>query len=534
MRTKLVMMVIALLSAMVCPDAVEAFPGPGGGPPRGAGPPGGGGPRVGGGGAPRLAPRAMSAPRPYFSASRPPASFHNPPAQLGRPQPSQFYRPSGGLKPTAGPYAQRPSGGTRPNISSPSLARARPAGLPGSGTIDRPGGIGGYRPEMAARGRPGAGPSARPGLGAHPGAGSRIRPGGDRPGAGQLGDFLGMAQPIQRPGGELAARPHRPGIGERPGQPGRIENGRPGLDNRPGRHAALGQRTNRVLNERPTWSNITADRITGINDHWHTAINRAGAARNRPVGGRWDRWGDGIRDHWRDFTRGYANGWFDRGWWDRHDSGACGWHYSYSDDYDRYDYSYWWTTSDWAYATRWLSWSSDSSTSSQPVYYDYDTGGNVTYQDNRVYIYGEQVASADEFAESAAALATVAPPANEEEAERTEWMPLGTFAFSASEKDTQPSRVIQLAVNKQGVIAGTLYNTQMEQAAAVQGQVDKATQRVAFRIGEDENTVFETGLYNLMQDEVPVLVHFGKDKVENYLLVRMELPKEVGAAKRPE
>lgn len=65
-----------------------------------------------------------------------------------------------------------------------------------------------------------------------------------------------------------------------------------------------------------------------------------------------------------------------------------------------------------------------------------------------------------------------------------------------------------------------------DQAIAVQGQVDKDTQRVAFRIGESEDIVVETGLFNLTQDETPVLVHFGSEKVENWLLVRLEQPDD--------
>jgi hypothetical protein len=38
-------------------------------------------------------------------------------------------------------------------------------------------------------------------------------------------------------------------------------------------------------------------------------------------------------------------------------------------------------------------------------------------------------------------------------------LPLGTFAVSSGVQDVDPTRVIQLAVNKQGVISGTLYNT---------------------------------------------------------------------------
>jgi len=40
--------------------------------------------------------------------------------------------------------------------------------------------------------------------------------------------------------------------------------------------------------------------------------------------------------------------------------------------------------------------------------------------------------------------------------------------------------------------------------------------------------VAETGLYNLTNDEVPVLVHFGADRVEDRTLVRLKQPEEQG------
>ena len=150
----------------------------------------------------------------------------------------------------------------------------------------------------------------------------------------------------------------------------------------------------------------------------------------------------------------------------------------------------------------------------------------MTYQNNVVYVGGQEVATAEEFAESAAVLATVPAPANEEAGTKAEWMALGTFAVSANEKDVNPTRILQLAVSKEGILSGTLYNRETDKAQSVQGQVDKETQRAAFRIGESEDVVVETGLYNLTQNEAPLLVHFGKEKIENYLLVRLEQPEE--------
>jgi hypothetical protein len=55
---------------------------------------------------------------------------------------------------------------------------------------------------------------------------------------------------------------------------------------------------------------------------------------------------------------------------------------------------------------------------------------------------------------------------------------------------------------------------------------------VAFRIGESENIVVETGLYNLTQEEAPALVHFGTEKVEDWLLVRLEASEQEDGEKK--
>ena len=94
------------------------------------------------------------------------------------------------------------------------------------------------------------------------------------------------------------------------------------------------------------------------------------------------------------------------------------------------------------------------------------------------------------------------------------------------EDETEPATVIQLAVSKEGIVSGTLYNRESDTARSIQGQVDKETQRVAFRIADSDNIVMETGLYNLTQEESPVMVHYGDDDIRYYLFVRLENPEE--------
>ena len=56
------------------------------------------------------------------------------------------------------------------------------------------------------------------------------------------------------------------------------------------------------------------------------------------------------------------------------------------------------------------------------------------------------------------------------------------------------------------------------------GRVDPETQRVAVRLGEDDELVIETGFYKLTLVELPVMVHFGSNQTEFSLLVRMQEP----------
>jgi hypothetical protein len=374
---------------------------------------------------------------------------------------------------------------------------------------------------------------------------------------GDLGDFLGMDRPI-RPDNTLPTIPDRPGLGSRPGTgdrpgistlPGVVD--RPGLGNRPGvvdrpgggGRPSIGDLVNRPIeinnrpinnhphiNNRPSWVNINNVTINNIQNNWQTVVTRptqiGGGIHNWSVNhpqriAYWNRWGNGIRVGWPAF---HHNTWFRPNWWAAHPHAFCGWHYWHR--FHVHGWAFWWSRPAWPAFSTWFVWRAPAAVWSQPIFYDYGQGGNVVFQDNRVFIDGQQVATADEFAQSAAALATVPPPASEEEAAQVDWMPLGTFAVSMDQKEIEPSLVIQLAVSKEGVISGTVYNTQTEQAQTVQGQVDKETQRVAFRIAASDSFVAETGLYNLTQDEAPLLVHYGSEKTETWLLIRLEQPQE--------
>jgi hypothetical protein len=207
---------------------------------------------------------------------------------------------------------------------------------------------------------------------------------------------------------------------------------------------------------------------------------------------------------------------FHGNWWGRHAN--CGW-------WGRHRPGNWWRLATWGAVTGW--WAGGWG---EPVYYDY--GDNLYYDDGAVYYNDQQIATEDEYAQQAIDLAAAGEdqqPQNIEGSNADDWMSLGVFALSTG-KDAEAVMMVQLAVSKDGVIAGTYTNTTTDKALPLHGTVDKKTQRAAWSIGDAGDPVMETGIYNLTKDETPVLVHFGKQKHQEWLMVRLEPPKENGAA----
>ena len=185
-----------------------------------------------------------------------------------------------------------------------------------------------------------------------------------------------------------------------------------------------------------------------------------------------------------------------------------------------------WHAAGWAAGDSWnaASWSAlvpalGLAVSVQPIPYDY--GANITYQGNQVYSGGQPVASCDQYYQQAAALAQSAPPPDPRS---PDWIPLGVFALVQTEQST-PQYVMQLGLNKSGAIAGNYCDLISKAVHPIQGAVDRNTQRVAWTVGSNKNTVGETGLANLTKNEAPVLLHIGPDKTQQWLLVRLPPPQ---------
>jgi hypothetical protein len=185
-----------------------------------------------------------------------------------------------------------------------------------------------------------------------------------------------------------------------------------------------------------------------------------------------------------------------------------------------------WFAAGWAASSVWraANWGTCSTycgISGEPIYYDY--GETVTYQDNSVYISGEMVASAEQYYQQANTLADTGRDAKVTQEE--EWLPLGVFAMVQGEEKTS-NHIFQLAVNKQGVIRGNYYDAVTDTTSQVFGSVDQKTQRAAWTVGDRKTPVYEVGIANLTKKETTMLVHYAKDRSQQFTLIRIEEPEK--------
>jgi len=159
-------------------------------------------------------------------------------------------------------------------------------------------------------------------------------------------------------------------------------------------------------------------------------------------------------------------------------------------------------------------------------YYDYGSGGGSYYDGSSVMDNGEAV-PAEEYAQQAEELALSVPEEDAESSDASgdEWLPLGVFAVAQEgESSATPTMFMQLAVRKDGVIAGTYQNKETGETASLEGMIDGDSQRAAWTFSGKTSPIVETGIQNLTMNETQVLVHFQDGDSKTYLLVRVENP----------
>ena len=174
-----------------------------------------------------------------------------------------------------------------------------------------------------------------------------------------------------------------------------------------------------------------------------------------------------------------------------------------------------WTTASWNSLGTWLGYADV-----EP--YSYNYGNSIVYQDGNVYYGGQPAGTAQQYYQEAANLAS--STASSPRFRRAMAAAGGLRADGQRQEDTD--MVFQLAVDKKGAIRGNYFDQVTQNNLPVTGAVDKQSQRVAWKVATGQGLVVETGLDNLTQDESTALVHFGADRTEQDLLVRIQQPAD--------
>jgi hypothetical protein len=135
------------------------------------------------------------------------------------------------------------------------------------------------------------------------------------------------------------------------------------------------------------------------------------------------------------------------------------------------------------------------------------------------------VGTAEEYAGQAQDIAQSVP---EVQADNVEWMPLGVFALAEKDATSAEDSImfLQLAISKEGIIAGTFQNTATDASFEVQGTIDTESQRAAWGPVDKNWPIMETGIYNLTENEAGALLHFEDGTTQEWTMFRLEEPQE--------
>jgi len=216
--------------------------------------------------------------------------------------------------------------------------------------------------------------------------------------------------------------------------------------------------------------------------------------RDQLFGSNW--WGGNRRGNYWNFWGGYASR-YNRPW-------------------------YWWSGATGPRLGSWIAFDWPT-----PYYWDYGRGEYIYCDDGIVYVNGRWYEPAPVYYDQTVRLIQQAPILTAESAATLEWMPLGVFAVTP-DGSANADVTVQLAVTKDGVIGGTVFEPNGGAAYNVQGTVDKRSQRAvwSYRDDRDQRIVMETSIYNLTQPAATGMVHYSPNDMRIVELVRLEQPDQ--------
>jgi hypothetical protein len=203
---------------------------------------------------------------------------------------------------------------------------------------------------------------------------------------------------------------------------------------------------------------------------------------------------DRIKDNWH----GYNN-WFNRDFFDHHHYHPYYWNSNVN----------WWRAATWGGLAGWLSWGWNYPVYYENGYYPIEVT-SVSYAQPETYVVNPPAVNG-------------APSVASADVEG-DWYPLGVFAVGKNAQLAANSFMfVQLAINKNGDIAGTYYNAATDQNHEIVGSVDKDTQQAAWELADNPNSpVMSTGLYNLTREMTEVAVDFPDGEDQTWTYVRIE------------
>lgn len=247
------------------------------------------------------------------------------------------------------------------------------------------------------------------------------------------------------------------------------------------------------------------------------AVPQAGAYMSRVSPQELTARGSAVRQNFNNYNL------YNRGWWNNH---PYAWRYPYY-----YNSGWAWGYGGWgAYAGFW----------GLPVdtaLPEYDYGNNITYNNNEVYYGTQPTCTADQYYTQAQNLADTASPTSalvspQPSGQFTidgappgadDWKSVGVFSLTQGAQ-TDSSSIFQLAVDKNGIIRGNYVNELTGNVETVQGAVDKKSMRAAWTVGDNRTVVYDTGFSTLLGNQGSLLIHFSKERTEQWTLVRLQPP----------
>ncbi len=220
----------------------------------------------------------------------------------------------------------------------------------------------------------------------------------------------------------------------------------------------------------------------------------------------------GHHDHHHDHHHAHHhhNGHHYAGWNGNHHPFSAGWYGNHTGGWYGGNGANWWAPATFGAAAGWMGMSANNpvaySYPSAPTYVTSDNGSGQPQQTN-------PATRATQLAQTGAA----------DPNSKSQFLPLGVFTLAA-ENEKDADAMLQLAVNKEGVLRGTYYDLENDKEEPIHGAIDKQTQQVAWTVGTDKENVYETALASLTGESGPLAMHGEDGELERLTMARMSEP----------